>query len=109
MSVEEVDTVDAIGVEIESGKVVLTIADSLSWKDEARHELALQAKLNTYLSFIESGEILTSYPNAIGRQSVIDVVMRVEPSPRGRRFLSRVREVIEGVGIEFRTRVRPDS
>jgi hypothetical protein len=60
MSVEQKDVIDAIGVNKESGEVVLTISDHLDWEDTSAHLLVLQDKINTYIAFIESGEILQS-------------------------------------------------
>jgi hypothetical protein len=108
MSVEQADVVDAVGLEVETGKVILTISDHLDWSNEEDHELKLQDKLNTYLSFIRSGELLASYPNAKGRNPVIEVVTRVAPSSNGQEFLDRVAAVIRNAGIEFRTKVLGD-
>lgn len=51
---------------------------SQSWRgtaiDDTEHISLLQAKLNSYLRFVESGEIYQSYPNAEGRQILIDIV-----------------------------------
>ena len=105
MSVEESSVVDVIGIERDSGKVILTVSDHLDWSRQDEHEQKLQDKLNTYLRFIESGELLESYPAAKGRDPVIEVVTRVEPSPGGLQFLQRVAEIVQGAGIEFRTRV----
>ena len=105
MSVVDEGSVDAIGVENATGKVVLTISDHLDWTDAETHTLALQEKLNTYLAFVESGEIVESYPDAAGRSVAFDLVMRVAPDARGSMFLSRVHGVVEGAGIEMRYRL----
>lgn len=105
MSIEQVDTVDAIGKDIATGKVVLTISDHLDWTEEGAHLLALQEKINTYLRFIESGELIATYPEAEGRALVIEVVARVPASDAGKRFFNLVHPAILDAGIEFRTRV----
>ena len=51
--------------------------------DDSEHLLLLQEKLNSYLAFIESGEIYESYPRAMGRQLVIDLVLKHSPSVEG--------------------------
>ena len=108
MSIEDPEAIDAIGVEVGSGKVVLTLADELDWTRESEHEFKLQAKLNKYLAFIESGEILSSYPQASGRSCAIDLVLRFEPSARGQTFLDRVRDALSETAIELRVRGVPD-
>ena len=64
MSVKELDVVDVISTDKETGHVILTISDHLDWSDSIQHQTALQAKFNKYLAFVESGEILESeyYP-----------------------------------------------
>jgi hypothetical protein len=57
MSVLDPNSVDAAGIDKESGDVVLTISDHLEWDDANGHLLALQAKLNGYLRFVEGGDL----------------------------------------------------
>lgn len=59
---------------------MLTISDHLDWDNEQGHLRTLQEKLNLYLAFIESGELLVKYPQAAGRHRRIDVVFRVQPA-----------------------------
>ena len=105
MSVEEEGVVDAISVERVSGTVVLTISDHLEWDEANEHHLLLQKKINRYLAFVESGELLEEYPNAKGRSVRIDVVCRYEPSGIGREFLSRAETTISEAGFAFAWRV----
>lgn len=104
MSIEQPDVVDAIGLETSSGKVILTIADHLSWDAEDEHIIALQNKINTYIAFVESGEIHSIYPNSAGREPIIEIVMRLPPSRAGDEFLSQVRSILEPTGIGLRSR-----
>ena len=53
----------------EPDNVVLIISDHLEWggkAEQGEHLQLLQDKLNTYVAFIESGEIYTEIPNALG-------------------------------------------
>ena len=102
MSIEETDLVDIIGTERMTGNVVLTISDHLDWSDNSAHQLLLQSKLNRYLAFVESGEILQSYPNAKERPIVFSVVFKFPPDEAGRVFLARVRPIIESAGFSLR-------
>ena len=74
MSVEQTDVVDILGVDRETGHVVLTISDHLDWSDSVGRQTILQKKLNTYLTFVESGEILGQYPDAKDRPVAFRVV-----------------------------------
>ncbi|MGK3997188.1 DUF6572 domain-containing protein [Sorangium sp. So ce1024] len=108
MSIEQADVVDAIGIEVSSGKVILTIADHLDWEKEQEHLIALQDKINTYIAFIESGELHGAYPDSAGREPVIEIVMRLSPSLAGVAFLNQVRPILESSGIELRSRTLED-
>lgn len=46
MGLENLNAVDAVGIETESDYVVLSIIDSWDWSNERSHLLALQGKLN---------------------------------------------------------------
>ncbi len=76
MSVDQSNIIDAIGTDNDTNSVILTIIDHLIWDNEGKHLLILQDKLNTYLSFIESGELEFTYPASIGKKNVIDLVCK---------------------------------
>jgi len=107
MSLEKTNTVDAVGIEKATGKVVLTIADSWNWQDEAAHLSALKEKLNAYGNFIESGEIWESYPQSQGRKVVIDVVSRFPVPMTAMNFLKRVSALFGDAGTELRISYGP--
>ncbi len=99
MSIEQTDVVDAIGVDNATGNVVLTIMDHLQWSKE--HLLLLQEKLNTYLAFVESGELITSYHDAKERNVQISVVCKHAPDDDAKSFLDQIRNIVEGAGLKF--------
>jgi hypothetical protein len=101
MSVDEPNVVDVASID-KAGYVVLTISDHLDWTDSVRHQTILQEKINHYLSFVESGEILEGYPDAKNRPVAIKVVFQHDPDDEGERFLERVKEVIEPAGFNLR-------
>jgi hypothetical protein len=105
VSVEQTDVVDILSVDRETGHVVLTISDHLDWSDSVGHQTILQKKLNTYLAFVESGEILGQYPEAKDRPVAFRVVFQVPPDESGRAFVARAREAIESAGITLRDEV----
>jgi hypothetical protein len=102
VTIERLDLVDVVSIDKQAGNVVLTISDHLDWSDTIAHQTALQAKLNKYLSFIESGELLMRYPDAKDRRVTIKVVSKFKPDSEGWKFLSRASAVIEAAGFEFR-------
>ncbi len=74
MSIEQRKVIDFVGVDEKANEVVLTISDHLDWDDpKSNHLFLLQDKINDYLAFIESGELLKKYPDSKGRNPVIQV------------------------------------
>ncbi len=109
MAVDQPKVIDFIGVDKTTGAVVLTISDHLDWEDTTAHQLILQEKVNSYLAFIESGEILESYPAAKGRSPVIKVVSKFTPDVSGDQFLRKVKSVVEGAGFGFEFQLFSDT
>ena len=102
MAIDQINTVDAIGIDKITGDLVLTITDHLEWTVlEKDHLYLLQEKLNKYLSFVESGEILDAYPDAEGKNIVIEVVCKYAPSNVAQNFLLKAATVIEGTGMRL--------
>ena len=99
MFIHQTEIVDAIGVDDCTDEVVLTISDQLEW--DKNHLILLQEKLNTYLNFVESGEILSSYPNSKNRKVHINLICKYSPDKESEEFLSGVGDIVEGAGMRF--------
>src|SRR5262249_23892668 len=102
MSVLEEGVVDAIGVDRTSGEVVLTIADHLEWEQPSQHLRVLQAKLNRYLAFVESGELARVYPDGLERAVRVDVVFKFDPPTPGLAFLANAEHTLRSAGFSFK-------
>ena len=75
MSIEQNKIVDFIGLDNDSGRVHLSVSDHLPWNEATKdHLFKLQEKINSYLAFIESGELLKEFPKYEGKPIVIEVV-----------------------------------
>ena len=99
MSVENLNVVDIVSTDRETGEVVLTVSDHLAWDDSIGHQAALQEKLNNYLAFVESGEILDRYPDAKGRLITMKIVLKHQPDEYGEEFLRKAKAVVERAGF----------
>lgn len=108
MTIEQPKTIDFISVEPATNEVILSISDHLEWDDLNEHLFLLQEKLNIYLSFVESGEILQSYPAAKGRTVVIDLIYKHSPNRQAKDFLDRVASLIHDAGLKFKHRLLPE-
>lgn len=89
MGLDNTEVVDAIGTDSGDGGVVLSIIDSWDWKDPIGHLHALQAKLNAYFSFVESGQVYEDYPSVTGKSLRIDIVSRYPIPDDGLNFLEK--------------------
>ena len=105
MSIEQATTIDFIGIEKSTGDVVLTVSDHLDWEDSEGHVRLLQAKINSYLAFIESGEILERYPASKERRVVIGIISQYTPDANGKKFLASAKNAVEDAGIGFHFRL----
>lgn len=106
MSIEQVNTVDVIRVDKSTGEVVMTMVDHLPWNNdepetEHEHMLLLQEKLDAYLGFIESGEILKSYPISQGKKVRIEVIGKYQLSTHAEKFFSRARGIVQDAGVKL--------
>lgn len=101
MSVVDTDSIDAIGMEKEVKRVFLSIIDSLVWDNDDVHLFTLQEKINTYLYFIESGELLKALPDAAGFDIAIELILKHMPSDQAVTFFDKTSQILLDKGIVF--------
>ena len=106
MSIEERKIVDILSLD-SNRDVVLTVSDHLEWTDTDEHQCLLQDKLNDYLAFVETGDLLQQYPKAARKQVLFRVVLKYKPDQAGRIFLERARDILEKAGFRFKYEVSP--
>lgn len=100
MAVDDPHVVDILSIH-RAGEAVLTVSDHLDWTETVLHQAALQVKLNRYLAFAESGEMIETYPEAEGRPVVFRIVLLFAPDSEGASFLERAGEAVERAGFAF--------
>jgi len=81
------------------------ISDHLDCQDARQLLTVLQTKINTYLSFLENGEIYEKHPETKGSLMVIEVLFHCQPSLQGRACLANPKLVVEKAGYGFRHRL----
>jgi hypothetical protein len=101
MSVDDATKIDGLGIERETGVVVLTIADHLDWSHTKEHLDVLERKINAYLDFITGGQLQETIPDAQGRKAKISVYLQFEPHLDARATLNAVTEKLAAHGIGF--------
>jgi hypothetical protein len=102
MTVAQNDVIDFAGEDNSTGNVRLTISDHLDWNDpKNQHLLVLQDKFNTYLAFIESGQLYEQFPQARGKHIVIWVHGKYPLNTEAQHFYSHARAKIRDAGFEL--------
>lgn len=101
MSVVDTDSIDAIGMVKEEKRVFLSIIDALLWDDENVHLFTLQEKINTYLYFIESGELHKALPDSKGFDIAIELILKHMPSEQAITFFDKTMQILLDKNIVF--------
>lgn len=102
MAIDNLKVIDFVSIDL-NGDVVLTISDHLEWDENNEHLLILQDKINAYVNSIESGDLYKKYPNASGRNIVINLIAKAAPNKEGKNFIEKTKEFLssEGYGFSF--------
>src|SRR5262249_18606134 len=95
--------IDFMWKDEQSGHVMLTITDHLDWKkkDEGEHLLLLQEKINTYLHFIESGQLWKAKPEYKGLPVAIHVRAKYRLSNEAAKFYKLVEKGASEAGVSL--------
>lgn len=103
MSIDQPEVIDFLWKDGKNERAVLTISDHLDWEDEGEHLLLLQDKLNHYLEFIESGQLVEAEPELKGLPILIHVAAQHPLSEEAARFYEMAKERVAefGFSLEF--------
>jgi hypothetical protein len=107
MTVEQTNAVDIIGTNPKTNQVILAISDHLEWTGDDQadkfHMYLLQQKFNSYLEFLESGEIYRKYPDAVGKEVVIKIMSKFPMNDEAKAFLEKAGAIVMRYGykVEF--------
>ncbi len=104
MSIDQTKIIDLIGIGKVDKNVYLTISDHLDWEDPENHIFLLQEKLNSYLAYIESGEIFEDDPSRKGREIIIDLVINHQIPKKYEYIYNKIAKVIGDAGFTFTIR-----
>lgn len=109
MSIAQHDKIDILFRDDE-GRGVLVISDHLDWEefDEGDHLLLLQAKINTYLTFVDSGQLAKAQPDWKGLPIVIQVDAMFEPNDKALQFYRAAGKAVGEGGVSLVLHV-PDA
>ncbi len=105
MSIENLSKIDLITVTCEGivpSQVILVITDHLQWSEYTNvHLYQLQEKINKYIEFIESGEMLEKYPDVLGKEIMFKIYFKYSIPNECIEFINRVREILLPIKIQL--------
>lgn len=105
MSLTQLDKIDTMTLDEQSGKVILSITDEHGWESPRDHLLILQEKINAYLSFIKQKEYLKIKPEYDGKDFVIMIISKLPYPKEGVAFLEKVQQALKPRGLCIDQRV----
>jgi hypothetical protein len=82
-----------------------SIFDNLPWDHTDEHLFHLQGKLNGYLKFIESGELVQKFPSAVNQPASIVIVLKYAVPDRAVWFFEKAQQSCKAAGFELSWRV----
>lgn len=102
MTIEQTNVVDFVAFDDAGKNVFLIVVDHLVWdENEGEHLLLLQDKLNTYIEFVEGGQLYTEFPKAAGREITLRVAGSYPLSKQAERFFGLAGERMREVDIQL--------
>jgi hypothetical protein len=105
MAIEDINVIDAIAEDPESGEIVLIMYEPRNWKHGSQQLFQLQEKLNAYLSFALDGEMTSEHPEWAVRPLRVQLNCAEAPDEDAERLLSAVRNQIAFLGVKLHVRV----
>jgi len=108
VTIADAETIDIIATRPGSDLVKLIITDHLPWDDVHAHSHLLQTKVNTYIAFVETGQLqrVKEPPIPDAPQICITLVAPQPPPVAAQEFLARVKAFLVAQGIGFELEVR---
>jgi hypothetical protein len=93
--------VDLIELDRGTGEVVLVLLERRPWGSDPAQLRQLEAKLNSYLSYVLDGFLARDYPQYAGRRARFELHCAEPPRGEERAFLTAARNFAAGEGIGF--------
>jgi|1185.fasta_scaffold07825_3 hypothetical protein len=103
MSITDTNKIDIVAARPDSSIVKLVITDHLGWDDFEGHARLLQDKVNTYLEFVDSGQLARMQTPKIpdAPELHIALVLQRPTTKAAEEFFIKVREFLAAEGIKF--------
>ena len=103
MSVMEKNKIDGMGIDEKTNTLVFLLVDHLPWIiEEYNHLKTLQAKLNSYLAYIETKQYKSVYRNREFDKFRIEIAFKYQFTENCEKFLGAVRAELKTHNIELK-------
>lgn len=109
--VENPRVVDLVALDPESGEVRLVMLEQRGWSRWTEQLVQIQAKYNSYLSYVQGGFLARDYPAYAERRVRFELHCVEIPGDQQVEFLEAMRAHAERERIDFlvRVRLRPED
>ena len=97
MTILDVNSIDIIQVDQANQTTRLIVSDHLEWvggKPDDEHLWHLQEKINSYLKYIESGQLDADYPDQAGNKVDMQVYGKFDRPPAAVAFYHQMKEIL---------------
>lgn len=102
MGIQEAAEIDAIARHPDGRIVKLVMEDELDWEAAELHCFMIQEKVETYVTFVETGQIWEQVEKSEpAPEVVLELVLAHEPPPEAATFLARVATAVAALGLRF--------
>jgi hypothetical protein len=103
MSILETGKIDIVATKLNSNEVRLVVSDHLDWSDVEGHFSLLQDKINTYIAFVESGQLERTKepPIPVNPKVIIVLAVPQEPTQEALKVLGEVKGFLASINIDF--------
>jgi hypothetical protein len=108
MPVSIANTIDGIGVNRATGKLVLNMCEEREWQNPAMQMKDLEAKLNRYLDFLWGGQ-LQEHAEYVGREIEIWLFVQYQPPLVLRQQFEWIEKFLASKQITFQVFVGPTN
>jgi hypothetical protein len=85
------DQIDVVSLSPDEQSIILSLCETRKWDSQGKHLLDLQTKLKNYLHFIENGQLVQKYPDAMGKPVIIRLYSQFKPTPQVTEFIELVK------------------
>ena len=104
MSLHDVDVIDYIGMNVLFKRVYAGLFDDLDWRDERVHQDLLTKKIDRYIRYFRSGQLLLNYPTVRGYEIAFEYVSTHPMNASALEFWKTRERIISEAGYKVQIR-----